>query len=213
LRPEIWVELMKNKPIATALTSEIDVGRHLRTLRVEQKLSIRALAETSGLNVNTLSLIEHGKTSPSVSTLQQIALALKVPITTFFETEQTKTDVIFQKAGKRLKGKFAHGTLENLGVGFVRNDMEPFVVTLESGSGSGNASIVHTGLEFVFCLEGHIQYKIEDQTYLLEPGDSLLFEARLPHHWQNADKTPSRSLLVLSPSDESDKPTDVHFLK
>ncbi|MFO7583430.1 MAG: helix-turn-helix transcriptional regulator [Anaerolineales bacterium] len=59
---------------------DIDVGSRLRVIRTNQGLSIRALAERSGLNVNTLSLIENGKTSPSVSTLQALAQSLAVPI-------------------------------------------------------------------------------------------------------------------------------------
>ena len=72
---------------------EISVGSRLRELRNERSLSIRALAERSGLNVNTFSLIENGKTSPSVSTLQQIAAALEVPITAFFETNAPKNSI------------------------------------------------------------------------------------------------------------------------
>ena len=71
----------------------IDVGKRLRLLRSEKGLSLRALAELSGLNFNTLSLIENAKSSPSVSTLQRLAIALDVPITTFFEVEE-KTDLI-----------------------------------------------------------------------------------------------------------------------
>lgn len=64
---------------------ETSLGNRLRELRRQQGLSLRALAEKSGLSANTLSLIENGKTSPSVATLQQIALALNIPITAFFE--------------------------------------------------------------------------------------------------------------------------------
>src|SRR4030065_947235 len=63
----------------------IDVGRNLRDLRAERELSIRSLAELSGLNVNTLSMIENGKSSPSVSTLQQLASAINVSTPAFFE--------------------------------------------------------------------------------------------------------------------------------
>ena len=63
--------------------AEVLVGRKLRELRNRKGLSLRALADRSGLNVNTLSLVENGKSSPSVSTLQQLALALEVPIATF----------------------------------------------------------------------------------------------------------------------------------
>jgi transcriptional regulator with XRE-family HTH domain len=190
---------------------EIDVGRQLRKLRTESGLSIRALAESSGLNVNTLSLIENGKTSPSVSTLQQLAAALEVPITTFFETDIPKNSISYLKAGQRPRGSFAHGTLEDLGAGLTLHGGQPLLVTLEPKANSGPTPIVHTGHEFVFCLEGHLSYTIEDRTYPLEPNDSLLFEAHLPHSWQNVGETPSRSLLVMCPADEDDQPTERHF--
>jgi transcriptional regulator with XRE-family HTH domain len=190
---------------------EIGVGRCLRELRAEHGLSIRALAERSGLNVNTLSLIENGKTSPSVSTLQQLAMTLKVPITAFFETGIPKNNISYQKAGQRPQAAFAHGTLEDLGSGLTLRGGTPLVVTLEPKADSGPTPIVHTGHEFVFCLEGHLLYTIEERTYLLESNDSLLFEAHLPHRWQNIGDTLSRSLLVLCPADDSDRPTERHF--
>jgi transcriptional regulator with XRE-family HTH domain len=191
---------------------EIDVGRRLRELRLEHGLSIRALAEKSRLNFNTLSLIENGKTSPSVSTLQQLAKGLEVPIKVFFENDVPKSHVSYLKEGQRRRAVFTHGTMEDLGGGLPQHGAQPFLVTLEPKADSGPTPIVHTGLEFVFCLEGHLSYAIKDQTYPLEPGDSLLFEAYLPHRWQNTGETPSRSLLVLCPSDESDRPTERHFI-
>src|SRR4030042_4855930 len=81
--------------------AEIQVGHKLRELRVRQGLSLRALADRSGLNVNHLSLVENGKSSPSVSTLQQLALALDVPISSFFESEPIKKRVVFTPANQR----------------------------------------------------------------------------------------------------------------
>jgi transcriptional regulator with XRE-family HTH domain len=174
-------------------------------------LSIRALAEKSGLAVNTLSLIENGKTSPSCSTLQQIATALGVPITAFFETDLPQSSVIHIKASQRPHAAFTHGALADLGAGLRGRAVEPFVVTLEPNAGSGANSIVHTGHEFVFCLKGRIVYTVEERPYLLEPGDSLLFESHLPHRWQNVDSAPSQALLVLCPTDARDRPTERHF--
>jgi transcriptional regulator with XRE-family HTH domain len=191
--------------------AEISVGRRLRELRFEQELSIRALAEKSGLNANTLSLIENSKTSPSVSTLQQLASALGVPITAFFETDAPKNNIAFQKAGQRPTVAFAHGLMEDLGAGLTSRGAEPFIVTLEPNADSGPTPIVHTGREFVYCIEGRLAYMIEERTFILEPGDSLLFEAFLPHRWQNVGPTPSRSLLALCPADEHDHPTEHHF--
>jgi transcriptional regulator with XRE-family HTH domain len=192
-------------------TAEIDVGRHLRELRAECGLSIRSLAKQSGLNVNTLSLIENGKTSPSVSTLQRLASALEVPITAFFEIDAPKNDISYQKSGQCPRAAFAHGTLEDLGAGLTLQGGHPFLVTLEPNADSGTDPIVHTGHEFVYCLEGRLSYTIEDRVYVLDPGDSLLFEAYLPHRWQNTGLKPSRSLLVMCPTDESDRPTERHF--
>jgi len=194
-------------------TDSIEVGARLRMLRAGAGLSIRALAEMSGLNVNTLSLIENGKSSPSVSTLQQLAAALGVPITEFFVTEVGDKRVVYQKDSERPRALFEHGVMEDLGAGMTRFGAEPLIVTLEAKANSGKDPIVHTGREFVYCLDGRIAYTVDTETYLLEPGDSLLFEAYLPHRWKNLDAQPSRVLLVLCPMDERDQPTQRHFAR
>jgi len=194
-------------------SGSIDVGARLRMLRAGAGLSIRALAIRSGLNVNTLSLIENGKTSPSVSTLQQLARALGVPVTEFFVTEQGTKTVVHQKARNRPRALFAYGVMEDLGAGMSRFGAEPLIVTLEANADSGKNPIVHTGREFVYCLKGRVVYTVDNETFLLEPGDSLLFEAYLPHRWKNDDMKPSRVLLVLCPLDERDQPTQRHFAR
>ena len=191
---------------------EANVGQRLRALRSERGLSIRALSERSGLNVNTFSLIENGKTSPSVSTLQQIAAALEVPITAFFETDVPQNSIAHIVAHNRPRLAFAHGTLEDLGAGLTSRAVEPFVVTLEPHASSGDKPIVHTGFEFVFCLQGRMTYRVEDHSYVLEPGDSLLFESYLPHRWQNDEAQPTQAILVLYPTDARDHPTERHFI-
>ncbi|RPJ24040.1 MAG: cupin domain-containing protein [Chloroflexi bacterium] len=191
--------------------SNIDVGRRVRELRMGKGLSIRALAESSSLNVNTLSLIENGRTSPSVSTLQLIAQTLQVSISAFFETDHGNKKVVYQRTGNRPHALFTHGLVEDLGAGMIRFGAEPLIVTLKPKADSGRTPIVHTGREFVYCLEGHIIYHVDDQAYQLEPGDSLMFEAYLPHRWQNEGKAESRLLLVLCPMDERDQPAERHF--
>jgi transcriptional regulator with XRE-family HTH domain len=195
------------------VNKNIDVGTRLRMLRTGAGLSIRALAEMSGLNVNTLSLIENGKTSPSVSTLQQLAQGLGVPVTEFFMMEQGDKTVVYQKNKGRPKALFEHGTMEDLGAGMSRFGAEPLIVTLEAKADSGVDPIVHTGREFVYCLDGRVEYLVDSEAYLLEPGDSLLFEAYLPHRWKNLAAKPSRVLLVLCPLDSRDQPVRRHFAR
>jgi transcriptional regulator with XRE-family HTH domain len=192
-------------------SDQVDVGRRLRQLRTDREQSIRALAESSGLSVNTLSLIENGKTSPSVSTLQRLAAALNAPITAFFETDAPASRVVHVKAQQRPCARFEHGALEDLGAGLAGRPVQPFLITLEPHSGSGQELIVHTGFEFVYCLAGRLTYVVEGRTYLLEPGDSLLFESHLPHCWHNDEADPTQALLILYPTDERDRPTERHF--
>jgi transcriptional regulator with XRE-family HTH domain len=191
---------------------EICVGRRLREIRKQRGLSIRSLAEVSGLNFNTLSLIENERSSPSVSTLQQLARALGVPITAFFETESIQKEIIYQKSGKRPRAYFSQGILEDMGSGLTLGEGLPLVITLEPGADSGSDPIVHSGQEFVYCLEGELTYFVGGDQYQLGAGDSLIFQAYLPHRWGNVSQKVSRSILILCPSDENDRLASQHFL-
>jgi transcriptional regulator with XRE-family HTH domain len=190
---------------------EASVGKCLREIRTQRGLSMRVLAEMSGLNINTLSLIENGHTSPSVGTLQQLAQSLQVSMTDFFQTNQGSKKLVYQKQSERPRVPFEHGSMEDLSAGMPRFGAEPIIVTFEPNANSGNKAIVHTGREIVYCLEGHIVYTVEGEKFLLGPGDSLIFEAYLPHQCENVDATPSRALLVLCPMDERDQPRERHF--
>ena len=209
-----WRESLKTimEPAAdTQTTMEIDVGFHLRNLRTTRGYSIRTLAEMSGLNFNTLSLIENNKSSPSVSTLQQLAVALQVPITAFFDTETRHQDVVFQKKGKRPTATFSHGTLEDLGTGLALGNGIPLVMTLEPGSSSGPDLLVHTGQEFVYCLSGYLSYTVSENTYNLEEGDSLIFQAHQTHRWENSGTVTAQFILILCPADDNDHSAEQHF--
>ena len=190
---------------------DVNIGQRLRFLREERGLSLRALADKSGLAVNTLSLIENGKSSPSVSTLQKISTALQVPIVAFFLFHRINQKVIFTRSHRRKQAAFEQGFLEDLGTGLSDGAMEPFIVTLEPETNSGPDAIIHTGYEFVFCLAGRIAYIIENQRYILDPGDSLFFESNLPHCWQNLSAEPSKKILILCPAGDLDHPIGRHF--
>ncbi|MBL8095609.1 MAG: cupin domain-containing protein [Anaerolineales bacterium] len=191
---------------------EANVGQRLRALRLERHLTLRELADHSGLGLNTLSLIEHGRTSPSVSTLQQLAGALTVPITVFFEVDAPRRAVVVSQADQRARVSFAQGALEDLGAGISDPAVNPFLLKLDPGAESGPCTIVHTGQEFVYCLSGALLYTVAGQSYHLDPGDSLLFEAHLPHCWANAlPDQPSLAILVLAPQDHRDRPVERHL--
>ncbi len=191
----------------------VDVGKRLRQLREEHGISMRRLATLSNLSANALSMIERGKTSPSVSTLYKLADALEIPITAFFSGVPEKEQVVFIKADARAHVPFTRGVWEGLGGEQFVGRVEPFVLTLESGASSGPHHMAHSGHEFVFCLRGQLEYQVENQHFVLDPGDSLLFAAQLRHRWRNTGNTVTNALVMLSDYSESERPTAMHVAK
>ena len=189
----------------------VNVGAELRTLREEKGLSIRALARASGISANAISMIERGRTSPSVSTLYKMADALNVPITDFFASVPERKNVVFRKALERTRVPFQRGLWEGLGgEGFVGR-VEPFALTLENGASSGPFPITHTGHEFVVCLRGQLEYQVEGEVYLLEAGDSLLFSSHLRHKWRNPGPNVTNAIFVLSGFAEGEEAVQRHI--
>ena len=174
-----------------------DVGSQVRAWRQERGLSLRALAELCDLSPNTISLIERGSTSPSVSTLHRLATSLRVPITSFFVPEEKRAEVLLSRPGERSFSGSTDVLLESLGSGLKGQTLEAFVVTLKPNADSGKQPMVHEGHELVYCLDGEVEYRIEDRSYRLRHGESLLFEAHLPHCWQNRNHEPAVFLLIF----------------
>ncbi len=208
--------------------ADINVARQVRFLREERGLSIRALAELSGLAVNTLSLIENDKVSPSVNTLQQLAIALDTPITAFFEAPNPKRRVVYQRAHERQAVPFQNGTAENLCATFTSMGLQAFVITLPSpplarcdneegeqqeGNMPYNPPTVHQGAECIFCINGSVEYYVDNQPYLLSSGDSLVFEATLPHSWRNGGDETATFLIVFCPFSEADQRGEMNFFR
>jgi transcriptional regulator with XRE-family HTH domain len=190
----------------------VNVGQRLRILRKQRDISMRELARRSGLSANALSMIERGLTSPSVSTLSKLSGALEVPITSLFREAQERHDVVFCPASERSKAPFDHGRWEGLGGERFSGRMEAFVLTLESGASSGPHGILHTGQEFVFCLEGVVEYDVEERRFLLHSGDTLMFAASMGHRWRNPGKTEASVVMVLSGYEETESPGEFHLI-
>ncbi len=173
-----------------------DVGRRVRAIREKREFSLRALAERSGLSINAVSLIERGQSSPTVATLHRLAAALDVRIVDLL-AEQEEAQVVYAPGGERRKTRTEGAVIESLVTGLARQRIEPFLVTLEPGAGSGGEPITHSGQEFVLGLSGRVDYTVNGRTYALQEGDALLFEASLPHYWCNPTWETARLLLIM----------------
>jgi len=200
------------EPFMREATS-VDVATSLRELREARGISMRTLATKSGLSANALSMIERGKTSPSVSTLYKLANALGVSITAFFGVGSEKKSIVFLKADEHVRMSFTRGIFEELGGTQFSGNVEPFMLTLETGAASGLHSIVHTGHEFVFCLRGKLEYQVDKKVFQLEAGDSLLFASKLQHRWKNPGNTVTTALVIISGFAEGEQPNAMHWKK
>ena len=177
-------------------TSTLNVGQRIRSIREQQGLSLRALAAQCGLSINAISMIERGENSPTVSSLHQLATALGVSITSFFEDEQEQA-VVFVNPSTRLRSEANGVILESLGIGLHQQHLEPFLITVEPGAGNFDQAVTHAGEEFVYCLVGQVEYFIGQRQYLLETGSSLLFQASLAHCFRNPGQSPAKLIMLF----------------
>jgi transcriptional regulator with XRE-family HTH domain len=182
----------------------IDIGANLRKLREDRNLSIRSLSKICGLAVNTLSLIENGKTSPSINTLSKIAKALNIPLTAFFSSGIERNDICYSEKSKAISIEFKSGKYFDLGSQKTSLPIGPFLISILPKANIDIEIISHPGYEFALCLNGILGYFVKDKRYLLECGDSLLFDASNPHCWYNPSDTPTEFLLVHYPIQSTD---------
>lgn len=178
------------------IQEEANVGKRIKDLRTQRGWALRELARKCGLSANAISLIERGENSPTVSSLRRLAQAFNVPISDFFLEEHTKSCVYVKKGrGMRIQNKDTE--MESLGFGLQTQQIEPFRMTIDPHTEVFCDSITHPGQEFVYCLKGQVGYSVEDKTYVLDPGDSLLFDAMSQHSWRNKRSEPATILLVF----------------
>jgi transcriptional regulator with XRE-family HTH domain len=189
----------------------IDVGKSLKHLREERGVSMRSLARASGLSANALSMIERGLTSPSVTTLNKLAVALEVPVTAFFRYEPERSRVVHIKSSERMQVPIDRGVWEGLGTERFSGRVDAFMVTLESGAGSNAHGMMHSGSEFVYCMRGTIDYEVDGMVYRLQPGDALVFAAQLMHKWRNPESGDANAMVIIFAFEDGERPAEFHF--
>jgi transcriptional regulator with XRE-family HTH domain len=183
---------------------EVAIGREVRAFRKKLGITVSDLARATGLSLGMLSKIENGVTSASLTTLQRLSRALGVPVTALFRRFEEKRDAVFVRAGQGLvierRGTRAGHQYQLLGFsggnasGLV---VEPYMITLTEKS-DVFPLFQHSGLEFLYMLEGEVVYRHGDKLYTMLPGDSLFFDADAPHGPEELVKLPIRFLSIIS---------------
>lgn len=164
-------------------------------------MTVVDLGRMTGLSASMLSKIENGMTSPSLATLERLSKALGVPVTAFFRKFEEQRDATHVRAGEGLtierRGTRAGHEYRLLGHTVGRAlAVEPYLITLTEES-EVFPIFQHSGVEFIYMLEGEVVYRHADKVYPLKPGDSLFFDADAPHGPENLVKLPIRFLSVI----------------
>jgi transcriptional regulator with XRE-family HTH domain len=174
------------------------LGNCVRNRRLRLGLNVRQLAQRTGLSTGMVSRIENARRPSSLATIEALAAALDVPVTTLFGGLAEERDAVFVKAGTgpeivRKETRTGHqyellGTLRG-----PSRLLEPVLVTLRE-AGEVLPVFQHSGIEILFMLEGVMKYSHGRGQYLMEVGDTLQFEGDVPHGPASLMRMPVRFL-------------------
>jgi len=188
---------------------ELNLGEKIKTLRQRRGMSLQQMADQSSLSKPLLSQIESEVVAPPVATLLKISKALNVNIGYFFQTEESgKRAVIVRKNERKQVFRRIHEDASKVGYYYealaypkVDKHMEPFQVQFEVKKKEDLLFFTHQGEEFVFVLEGQLEFNYENETFLLEAGDSLYFDSSLPHAFRAMGRKNALAIDVIYASD------------
>ncbi|OFV89369.1 MAG: hypothetical protein A2V74_06150 [Acidobacteria bacterium RBG_16_70_10] len=174
------------------------VGDRVRRLRTDRGLSLRGLAAATGFSPSFISQLEHGQVSPSIASMEKIALALEVTIGGFFAAAADADGGLVVKAGERarMSSSWSKAAVDALSPMGGRRRLDPVLITLEPGGRSGKHPYPHPREEFAYVLEGVVTLTLGPEEHRLRRGDSATIlpgELRL---WENRGRNVARVLLV-----------------
>jgi transcriptional regulator with XRE-family HTH domain len=183
------------------LTIAIAIGAQVRNLRRKLDLTGAELAEQAGLSAGMLSKIENGAVSASIESLEALARALNVPLTSFFASYEEKRDCSFVPASRGVlierRGTKAGHQYQLLGHSISGEIVvEPYLITLTKEA-KPYTLFQHAGVEFIYMLTGRVLYRHADKTYPLAPGDSLFFDSAGLHGPEELTELPMTYLSII----------------
>ncbi len=178
------------------------LGNTIRELRQQHGLTIAEVADRADISRGMLSKIENAQTATSLETLSRLSQALGVSLARLFRhydvpdggaqlVKDGEGMEVVRKGTKR--GHTYHLLSYDQG---PTKQFEPFLITIDKES-EVFPTFEHPGTEFIYMLEGKIEYRHGQNTYVLSPGDSLTFRGEIPHGPEKLIKCPIRFLSIL----------------
>jgi transcriptional regulator with XRE-family HTH domain len=178
------------------------LGSTIRELRQEHGLTIAEVAEKAGISRGMLSKIENAQTATSLETLAKLASVLGISLSSLFRNYNMPAGgAQLVKSGEGME-VVRRGTKRGHTYHLLAYDQgptksfEPFLITMDDES-EVFPIFEHPGIEFIYMLEGKIDYRHGQHTYLLEPGDALTFRGDIPHGPEKLVELPIRFLAII----------------
>jgi transcriptional regulator with XRE-family HTH domain len=180
---------------------EVGIGAEVRRLRKSLDLTVAELGAAAGVSAGMLSKIENGAISPSLGTLKSLAATLNVPISRLFSESEERRECSFVKSGSGVRierrGTKAGHQYDLLGHSMSGElAVEPYLITLREDA-APYTHFRHAGVEIIYMLSGKVRYRHADQSYVMEPGDTLCFDASARHGPEELIQSPMQYLSII----------------
>jgi transcriptional regulator with XRE-family HTH domain len=176
------------------------IGRRVRKLREEKGLSLDELSKLTGFEVDLLANIEADNVQPQLGTAIKLSKALDSAFSRLVSGVGDKLYSVTRKADQKVvsrsttrKGNKQIYTYKSLAPEVKGRHMEALIVQLEENPERHRS--VHDGEEFIYVLSGQVVLDIGEDTYQLEPGDSVYYLSTTPH--LIASKTGKATILAV----------------
>jgi ActR/RegA family two-component response regulator/quercetin dioxygenase-like cupin family protein len=175
------------------------LGEKIKAIRKGKGIKIKQLSTRSGLTESSISMIENAKISPSMTTIHKIAMALGVHPVEFFEIEKHKKWIISRRGEReRIQFNGLESALEYLVKNGRESKNEIFLSYLGPNQKSFDEHVTHGGYNFGYVLTGSVEVELGNEKIRLNEGDTIFFEAIIPHLWRSVENRESNSLWVIT---------------
>lgn len=194
---------MINKTIVEGL-QPYALGEKLRSLRLRKSMGLVELGKHTGLSAAMLSKLERGKLFPTLPTLLRIALVFGVGLEYFFTDERKRHVVAVARKKERLSfpdspggGSIAYN-FESLDFKATERKLNAFYAEFETTSPEKVRPHQHAGVELLYLISGKLDLIIGSETFSLDAGDAVYFDAGVRHSYNRASKTPCTGVIVTA---------------
>ena len=186
---------------AVATRDGLTVGTRIKALREAMDLSLRDLAERSGVSAPMLSQVERGETSPTLVIAEKIASGLDLTLSQLLRLDEGEHVVVIRRGERRTRSRRGHRT-EELTPPLPGQRADVSLHALDPGAVTGRAGdppLHEAGArETAVVISGSVALMIDDERHDLESGDSVTFDADLPHHFSNEGDAPAEFVAVVA---------------